>query len=537
MLRIGAGVLALAVLVITPVASVTASTVNVPDPTLPIATGVMPRDPGRPNSWAWEPQSAVGPTGVLWAAGGRCPYADQHGSCGPAPIGVPTTANAPVWRSTDGGKSWAFVANPLALPPPGNQVQDRPGGYDPDIAAAPVARPDQPPVIAVVSLYGFTSALAVSADDGRTWAVAQSIGIPGQDRPWIGMAGTCELYLEYDPIVDLANAATVPRVERYDACAMAAAPGGQVVPTAQTSTLIEPATQSVTNGDQLPARIAIGRSGIYATYLTCDTSNTCTAHVGISRDRAASFSDIDLAGSAMTVPADGTFPLSAAADEAGHVAVAVTDKHHLRLWLSDDDGHTWRTVPGVDAPLGWNLANVPSVAVRGSTVALAWYGSPPSTGNQSWFLTVARSDDGARSFKFTWPPTVLATTAHDAPIADHLYDDFGTQIAPGGDISVVTTQSCVGHPTSDTECPGPPPGQLGIYNVVRWAWVGSPGAASAAAPGPAGVAPAVLAKPGRVLPATGEGDEQGRALIAICVIGTAMIARRKWRSAYRQSMH
>jgi hypothetical protein len=42
----------------------------------------------------------------------------------------------------------------------------------------------------------------------------------------------------------------------------------------------------------------------------------------------------------MNIPADGTFPLSAVADGNGHVAVVVTDKHHLRLWLSDDDATT-----------------------------------------------------------------------------------------------------------------------------------------------------------------------------------------------------
>jgi hypothetical protein len=376
-------------------------------------------------------------------------------------------------------------------------------------------------------LYGFTSAVAVSADDGKTWAVAQSIGIPGQDRPWVGMAGTCDLYLEYDPIIDLTNAATVPRAERYDACAMASAPGGQVVPTPQSSTLIEPASQTVTNGNQLPARIAVGRSGIYSAYLICDTANACTAHVGISRDRGATFTDVDLPNSVMNLPADGTFPLSAAADQAGHVAVAVTDKHHLRLWLSDDDGHTWRgLVQPVDTPLGWNLANVPSVAVRGSTVALAWYGTPPSTGAQSWHLTVARSDDGGKSFRFTWVPTVLATTAHNAPIADHLYDDFGTQITPTGDISIVATQSCIGHPTTDPDCPGPPPGQLGIYDAVRWAWVESPASAPTPSPARPAVTPGALAEPVRTLPATGE-DDQRAALAALCLLGAAVIARRR----------
>ena len=430
------------------------------------------------------------------------------------------------------------MANPLSLPPPGNQVQDRPGGYDPDIAVAPLARPGQPPMVAVVSLYGFTSALAVSADSGGTWAVAQTIGIPGQDRPWIGMAGTCDLYLEYDPIVDLANAATVPRIERYDACVMAAAPGGQVAPVAQTSTLIEPASQTVTNGNQLPARIAVGRSGIYSAYLTCDPASACRAHVAISRDRGASFTDVDLPDSAMNVPADGTFPLSAAADRTGHVTVAVTDKHHLRLWLSKDDGHTWRALAQpVDAPLGWSLANVPSVAVRDSTIALAWEGSPPSGGPQSWFLTVARSDDDGKSFRFTWVPTVLATTAHDAPIADHIYDDFGTQITPGGGISIVATQSCIGHATTDAECPGPAPGQLGTYDVVRWAWVGSAAVPAPPAPTRAVVAPAAAAQSRRSLPATGDGDQKGRALIAVCLLVAAVIAgqgaRPLWTGARR----
>ena len=355
---------------------------------------------------------------------------------------------------------------------------------------APQSRPGRPPIVATVSLYGASSTLAVSGDAGRTWSVVPAAGVPGQDRPWLAAAGDCDLYLEYDPIADLAGAATVPRVERYDACAIAATPGvAGAIPA--SSAAVEPIANAVTNGNQLPGRLAAGAGALYASYLSCAPSTVCTLGVGVSRDRGATWSDI-----VPPSPPDPTFPLAASADDRGDVAVAVTDRHHVYVWLSPDGGRTWPVARrAVDPDLGWSLANVPSVAVRGAHVVAAWFGSPPAGGLQPWYLVFARSDDGGATWRDAAVAPVLATTGHGAALGPALYDDFGTAVTPAGDDVAVYTQSCQGHPPNDPSCPGPPAGS-GTYDMARFAWLttATP-AASTVSAGPPAPPPASTSLP------------------------------------------
>ncbi|MHB8342152.1 MAG: hypothetical protein ACYDB7_13435, partial [Mycobacteriales bacterium] len=411
-------------------------------------TGVMPAPPSA-TPWEWEPQLAIDSSGVLWAVGGHCPFVDEYGSCG-APTEGPGHADIlAVWRSPDAGRSWRFVADPLAAPGPAATLTDTPGSSDPDIAVAPQSRPGRPPLLATVSLYGASSTLAVSADAGKTWAVVPAVGVPGEDRPWLAASGTCNIFLEYDPIADLASAGTVPRVDRYDGCTIADSAPGLTTAVPQTTSTVEPASAAVTNGNQLPGKLAAGSDGsagpasLYAAYLACDSSNSCTLGVAESRDLAASWTDVIPPRPTLTIAPDPTFPISASADQHDNVAVAVTDRHHVYLWLSGDGGRSW-PVAGreVDAGLGWTLANVPSVAVRGNDVVVSWYASPPSPGPQPWYLVTARSTDRGAHFGYVVSPPVLATTGHGQPLSSALYDDFGSAITPSGADVVVYNQSC-----------------------------------------------------------------------------------------------
>src|SRR5205823_2069320 len=83
---------------------------------------------------------------------------------------------------------------------------------------------------------------------------------------------------------------------------------------------------------------------------------------------------------------------------------------------------------------------------RGSTVVVAWNGSPPARAGvpQRWYMTVARSDDGGRHFRYRRLDPLLATTDHGTSLADTLYDDFGTAIDRSGAIALAYTQSCAG---------------------------------------------------------------------------------------------
>jgi LPXTG-motif cell wall-anchored protein len=491
----------------------------------------MPAPPSR-ATWEWEPQLAIDGRGVLWAVGGHCPFIDQYGPCG-APTEGPGRADIlAVWRSDNGGRSWRFVADPLATPGALGAATDTPGSSDPDIAVTPVARPGKPPILATVSLFGASSTLAVSPDDGRSWAVIPAVGVPGQDRPWLAASGTCDLFLEYDPIVDLAGAATVPRVERYNACTIAAAAPGITSALPEVSQTVEPLSNAITKGNQLPGRLSAGRDGLYASYLSCDAASACTLGVARSRDNAATWTDETPRTPTVTIATDPTFPISASADMYGGVAIAVTDRHHVYVWASTDGGATWPIAKRpVDSSLGWSMANVPSVAVRGNEIVAAWFGSPPSSRSQSWQLVVARSSDHGATWRDDPLGPVLATTAHATPLGPGLYDDFGSAITATADDVIVYTQSCQGHSPSDPDCPGPPPGVTGTYDVTRYAWVAATTAVPApTTPPPPSANPAAVAPNGASrgnLPATGGTTVWPTALPVGFLIGSLLIRRRR----------
>ena len=114
---------------------------------------------------------------------------------------------------------------------------------------------------------------------------------------------------------------------------------------------------------------------------------------------------------------------------------------------------------------------VPSVAVRGRTLAVAWYGSGPARGAQRWRLVVALSRDGGATFHTIVLPQVLATSSHSSSLADGLYDDFGVGITPNGHVVAAYTASCAGHRPGDRSCPGPNATDLGTTDVIRSAWI------------------------------------------------------------------
>ena len=503
-----------------------------------VVSGPMPHNPTRVSTWAWEPGMAVDGTGRIWVVGNHCPFADQHGSCLPVDHIAQPADTTPVWRSDDDGRTFRWIADPLA----GLAGIDRPGGNDSDLAVAPLARPGHGPIVAVSSLFGLSTTLALSDDDGATWKVAQLSGVPLQDRPWVVADGQCDLYVGYHLITGATNVASEPIVNRYDACSlMDHGVAGQLVATPATIAVVPPLPAS--NQDVAKTVVAGGR--VYVAHLACDSAiatPSCngpgdhqTMHVGVSTDRAATFTDVALPDLGLHGDMnDGTWPVTAAADAAGHVVVAACDAHHVWLWRSSDFGATWQAVhTPVDAGTGWTLASVASIAVRGATVAVAWNGSPPvaAPAGQPWSLVVARSDNGGATFATTVVPPVLATTATGGALADGLYDDFGLVITAQGAILATYTQSCDGHAPTDAACPGPKPGDVGTFDVVRWARLAPP---LTGAPGAtAGPPPATVAGAGRrPLPPTG--DTNDAALLGVLLLLVA-VASRAWAGASRRS--
>jgi hypothetical protein len=462
-------------------------------------SSVMPRDPGRPSRFAWEPGMSRGPDGAIWVIGNHCALVDQHGGCEVNPAALPFAPDyTPLWRSTDRGRHYRWAGDPLravevgsgVLGPTSALAQDHPGGYDTDVAVAPARRPGHPALVFVVSAWEGSSTLAVSADDGRTWATSTLTGVPVQDRPWLATAGTCDLYMQYHPLTGAQDVASVARVDHYDGCALAArAAAGQAAPLPLSSTLVEPATDEATATNSVMGKLVAIGGRVYLAYLACATpaadmncnapGNRQALHLAVSHDGARSFSDVTLPDARLRGPLnDGVWPIAMDADPSGDVAVVTTDTRHVHLWTSRTAGRTWRRrrLPVDASPHGY--ATVPAVGVRGRRLVVAWNGSSPARGSspQRWRLALARSDDAGTHFSRRALEPVLATTGHREPLGDALYDDFGLLFLPRGEVALSYTQSCDGHPALDARCPSAGAAEQTHALVVRSAWVPAPAA-------------------------------------------------------------
>jgi len=453
--------------------------------------GPMPGDPSRRARYEWEPQVAEGPGGVLWAVGDSCGEIVQEGLCQLDMADLPRQPDAVMlWRSTDGGRQWQFVADPMRLP---GGLADRPAGYDVDVAVSPPERPGRAALLSVVANWGGSTELAVSADNGRNWVTSLLDGFVGTGRPWLAAVGPCQLAVAFDPLTgDTAETASVPLVARYDVCSfLAGALVGQGVAVPESVTTVDPATDEVTRTDDVFSKLRAIGADLYEAMVVCDSSSlldlttladpSCdgpgdrqTVQVAESTDGGRRFHDVVVATGTFRIDlADGTWPLSFAVDRHG-LAVLVADTGFTILtFVSHDGARTWQQVPSVADPLHWGLAGVPSAAVAGDTYAVGWYASPPAPAGQrqAWYLATAVGQ-GSRPPTVRVLPTELATTNPGQPLLDTLSESFGAALVAHHAVFVFV-ESCSDNPPAAAACPEPPTG-LGRQLVVRWAWLPPP---------------------------------------------------------------
>jgi hypothetical protein len=96
-----------------------------------------------------------------------------------APSGNLTASD--LWRSTDGGATWAHL-DPA-------QRGNAPGGGDSDVAVDPIDG-----TVYMTDLYLGSSAVSASRDRGRTWMTNAFQGTVVQDRQWIATSGRGVVY-------------------------------------------------------------------------------------------------------------------------------------------------------------------------------------------------------------------------------------------------------------------------------------------------------------------------------------------------------
>src|SRR4051794_18258925 len=356
-----------------------------------------------------EPGMGVTPTGQFWIASDIAPYAADDPRVDPI-AGV--LSGADIWTSTDGGRTYKWVADPFA------EAQNSFGlaGEDTDLAVASGKNSKGFYNVYATSLWIGDSGLVWSSDGGKTWQLNRLGGTPTQDRPWLGADGPCTVYLGFHQLPTF-----TPVFDSYDVCSNGNVPvgaGAAIDPTHQTELSLSdfPGLSGSFNKfvvDTSPK--SKWRHSIYQPMSLCNTQSepdlltNATASncpkgtqylVAVSRDKGATFSYhkvvLDPSGATLVWAA------TVATDAAGRVYFAWSDSKNSYLDVSSDGGLHW-TRPNRLNPAG-TAGVYPTVAGgRSGRVDVAWYGTnrsgnsndakrmgkPNTKGSAPWAVYVA----------------------------------------------------------------------------------------------------------------------------------------------------
>jgi hypothetical protein len=480
----------LAAAILTGTVMVAAGTLGNPsalaDPGRHFTGGPLPPAPtsGLQRNGDVEPGMAVTPDGVFWIAStiNGDPRSGTGGVIAPKDDPLFSSSGTDIWRSTDGGGSYQWVAAPF------NPVSHRPGlgGGDSDITVASDRNASGNYNVYATSLWtvgtGVAStvyvgdiSVAVSQDNGRTWLTdVLAADVPMDDRPWVAADGACTLYLTYH-----AGPTLLLVVNRYDLCnPVRTATGLTLVPVAssrQAPTLVplltgKPGTYVL--GDVTkPAVDTSPRShyhhNIYLPAMDCpgltpmqevnralhspDCPNgNAKVFVLRSRDEGSTWSLIPVVSSTNNLVR--TWQVWAATDAAGNVYLAWSNTRNVYLNVSHDGGSTWGT-PRLVSHSPSRTSVFPTIAAGGvGKVELAWYGAPvaglsddatvfgqPGAPNAvPWSVFSARSTDGGINFDLvqvtgrvhTGKVCTLGGGCNFFSGERNLLDDFGIAISP-----------------------------------------------------------------------------------------------------------
>jgi hypothetical protein len=437
-------------------------------------SGMLPAAPGLglPHNEDAEPGIAVDGGGTVWVASDIEPYAADDPRA--QPTGV--LSGSDVWKSSDGGKTYQWVAAPFT------QIQSNQagvGGEDTDIAAAPVKNSMGCYDIWVASLWVGSTNLAVSQDCGVSWTTVPVNGEPGQDRPWLAADGACTVYLTYHGLAPYNT-----DVEEFSLPPCTGNAQSSTVTPTQTNLFLGNIAPGLTNRfgkvvvDTSPT--SPHQHNIYQPMQGCPTatiSGLPEEGVGCSTN-AQIFMGVSTAG-----PTQGTvwtnpvvhttsnstlyiWPDTAAVDSAGNVYIAwmegpANSAHDAFLSVSKDGGMTWSAPSKINQPPSFSAAYPTVSASTPGHVEVAWYGTtrdggsddqsvmglPATTGNPAcgatgqptcWQLWWGTSDD----FGQTWTEGPITGTVHtgilcvegggcNASNGDrNLLDDLGVAIDP-----------------------------------------------------------------------------------------------------------
>lgn len=389
--------------------------------------GPLPANPKVhvPRNRDYEPGAAVAPDGSIWVAAS---VQFVTSSDDPRDKGI---SGEDIWRSTDGGRSFRWIADPADLVGGGSQTAL--GGGDTDIATATALNRDGTFNVYAVTGWAGSMTLSISRNSGRSWTTTPVSTVSG-DRPWLAADGACVLYLTHK------SESTIGAefVERFDLCS----PSDSLVSTTSASSS-RPPRLLVTAGkptiDHSPS--SPRRHALYIPVMGCapaDGGRGCTGTTSLdvesSRDGGKTFTRSHVADGPGSDA--GIFP-QIATDAAGNVYVTWGDGAHIGFGMSRDGGKTWHTRL-LDAS-GYVVAALPQVAAdRTGEVVLSWYGSSVAA-SRNVVVYVARSLDGGQTFAVgVATPVILVgrvcsstnPSCSNDPNDNDLRDDFAVVIHP-----------------------------------------------------------------------------------------------------------
>jgi hypothetical protein len=330
-----------------------------------------------------QPKVLGGPDGLLFGTQDLEPRAavDPLGNIYVAAI-QGTPGGTDVWKSQDGGNTFAYLGQPDGGQAASATAGRTPGvgGGDEDIAIGSTGR------VYVASLFGIQDPMTVtmssSTNGGATWvANPNSQNVPLDDRQWIAASGDKTVYLTFAQTGALL-------VGTSSIFCMKSTDGGLTFPQITQVTKPEFGVQPEFQGN-----IALDpRNGNVYTVFIGHPGNY--VYVARSTDGGNSFVLKLVKSGTQTESYGNVFPVLAV-DRGGNIHVVYSNGHNIYLASSSDQGETWTTPVRVSNGVETKTALSPWIdAGDAGKVDIMWWATSAAsnlTGDAKWKVYFAQT--------------------------------------------------------------------------------------------------------------------------------------------------
>ena len=317
-----------------------------------------------PSATVTEPGINVAPDGAIYINGPSGLLSNLPGS------------PSPVFKSTDGGTTWAQTPTSLRA--------NLPGGGDSNISIDPTTG-----ALYMTDLWLGRSTVSRSTDGAASWIANPLHGVVVQDRQWVAAAGDGDVYhVTHQIPTGLVVSKSVSPLDGivYPQHVIAA------TPLDQTGCVCPPGNLIAEAGGLLGDKVGV----IYAT-------SSGGVNFAWSANGGLTFTNSPVAPAGPGTTSDN-FPVAANAG-GGHLVAVWLEVDSSSTKVLFNDSHDWGATWGAPRALVTSGTSVyPWVAAQGSKVAISLYTTSavatPDTVSPSaqWFESYLESNDGGSTF-------------------------------------------------------------------------------------------------------------------------------------------